>query len=226
MTTIATFLNYREIKRILPWLARWIDRSPRLQAISQNSLPSVAIITFNGLLPFLLGCECASYLVHPVVQPWKDPDTLQGWPTIKVSSLEVQWNTRFCAGELRRTWGTAVAYSTRRYHFFLLVTIVFIFLLTTTFWALVRDLADSPAKVSPTDDSLVDLLIRSCQIPEKLAIALQQTNVKPFMISYVMLQCELTFCLLIAELTLGQPWVLCRSSCSTLDRSSPSAGQD
>jgi hypothetical protein len=44
----------------------------------------------------------------------------------------------------------------RRYFLFLLVNVVFIFLLASTYWQLVRDLANSPAK-----------------IPEKLAQALQ-----------------------------------------------------
>jgi hypothetical protein len=44
-----------------------------------------------------------------------------------------------------------------RYFLFLLVNVVFIFLLASTYWQLVRDLANSPAK-----------------IPEKLAQALQQ----------------------------------------------------
>lgn len=43
-----------------------------------------------------------------------------------------------------------------RYFLFLLVNVVFIFLLASTYWQLVRDLANSPAK-----------------IPEKLAQALQ-----------------------------------------------------
>ena len=45
---------------------------------------------------------------------------------------------------------------THRYFLFLLVNVVFIFLLASTYWQLVRDLANSPAK-----------------IPEKLAQALQ-----------------------------------------------------
>jgi len=44
----------------------------------------------------------------------------------------------------------------KRYFLFLLINVVFIFLLATTYWQLVRDLAESPAKV-----------------PEKLAQSLQ-----------------------------------------------------
>jgi calcium permeable stress-gated cation channel len=75
-----------------------------------------------------------------------------------------------------------------RYFLFLLVNVVFIFLLASTYWQLVRDLANSPAK-----------------IPEKLAQALQigrarlegsQTSVerqcscinRHFFLSYVILQ--------------------------------------
>lgn len=50
-------MSYEEIKKIMPWLARFIGSSPRLAAIVQNSLPSLALITFNGLLPFLLECK-------------------------------------------------------------------------------------------------------------------------------------------------------------------------
>jgi calcium permeable stress-gated cation channel len=78
-----------------------------------------------------------------------------------------------------------------RYFLFLLVNVVFIFLLASTYWQLVRDLANSPAK-----------------IPQKLAQALQigrarsggsQTLAKRqcsciyrhFFLSYVILQGEL-----------------------------------
>lgn len=53
------------------------------------------------------------------------------------------------------------AHHNSRYFIFLLVNVVFIFLLASTYWQLVRDLANSPAK-----------------IPEKLAHALQQGRAK------------------------------------------------
>jgi hypothetical protein len=56
---------------------------------------------------------------------------------------------------------------------FLLISVLFIFLLTTTYLAILRDLADAPMK-----------------IPEKLAAGLQGSNARNFMISYVMLQGE------------------------------------
>lgn len=60
VSALASLLSYEEIKKILPWLARIISTSPRLAAIVQNSLPSLALITFNGVLPFLLSCQCIS----------------------------------------------------------------------------------------------------------------------------------------------------------------------
>ncbi|KAF9009177.1 DUF221-domain-containing protein [Hymenopellis radicata] len=133
ITALASLLSYDEIKRVLPWLGRLIDRNSKVQAIVQNSLPSVAMITLNALLPFLL--EALTYL--------------QGYRA--------------------RSW---VEYSLlKKYFLFLLVNVVFIFLLATTYWQLVRDLANFPAK-----------------IPEKLAKALQSGKARNFFLSYVILQ--------------------------------------
>jgi hypothetical protein len=72
----------------------------------------------------------------------------------------------------------------------LLISVLFIFLLTTTIWAVIRDLADTPAKVSSKQLKLAfQLMFR--QVPEKLASALLKSNAKNFMVSYVMLQGEL-----------------------------------
>lgn len=61
----------------------------------------------------------------------------------------------------------------KRYFLFLLVNVVFIFLFTSTYIQLVRDLADSPAK-----------------IPTKLAAALSKGKARSFFMSYVVLQGE------------------------------------
>jgi hypothetical protein len=55
---LARLLSYESISKTLPWLVKAIDKSPRLRALVQNSLPSLALIGFNALLPFFL--ECAS----------------------------------------------------------------------------------------------------------------------------------------------------------------------
>ncbi|KIJ64119.1 hypothetical protein HYDPIDRAFT_112659 [Hydnomerulius pinastri MD-312] len=133
ITALASLLSYKEIKKVMPWLGRIIDSNDKIRAIVQNSLPSVAMITLNALLPFIL--EGLTYA--------------QGY---KARSL--------------------VEYSMlRKYFLFLLVNVVFIFLLASTYWQLVRDLANSPAK-----------------IPEKLAEALQKGRAKHFFLSYVILQ--------------------------------------
>ncbi|KIK42257.1 hypothetical protein CY34DRAFT_157349 [Suillus luteus UH-Slu-Lm8-n1] len=133
ITALASLLSYKEIKKVMPWLGRLIDSNDKIRAIVQNSLPSVAMITLNALLPFIL--EALTYI--------------QGY---KARSL--------------------IEYSLmRKYFLFLLINVVFIFLLASTYWQLVRDLANSPAK-----------------IPEKLATALQQGRAKHFFLSYVILQ--------------------------------------
>ncbi|KAK4686588.1 calcium permeable stress-gated cation channel, partial [Tremellales sp. Uapishka_1] len=133
VSTLATLLSYEEIKKLAPWLARVIDASPRLGALIQNTLPSLALIIFNGFLPFLL--EWLSYE--------------QGFKSRSATEYSLM----------------------KKYYLFLLISVLFIFLLTSSYWALVRDLADTPMK-----------------IPEKLANALQGSNAKNFMVSYVMLQ--------------------------------------
>ncbi|KAL4080029.1 hypothetical protein V8B97DRAFT_1929520 [Scleroderma yunnanense] len=133
ITALASLLSYKEIKKVMPWLGNLIDSNVKIRAIVQNSLPSVAMITLNALLPFIL--EGLTYS--------------QGY---RARSL--------------------IEYSLlRKYFLFLLVNVVFIFLLASTYWQLVRDLANSPAK-----------------IPEKLAEALQKGRAKHFFLSYVILQ--------------------------------------
>lgn len=54
VTALAGLLSYKEIKKTWPALARLIDRNDQVRAIIQNSLPSVAMISLNACLPFLL----------------------------------------------------------------------------------------------------------------------------------------------------------------------------
>ncbi|KAF8066835.1 hypothetical protein FPV67DRAFT_1416983 [Lyophyllum atratum] len=130
---LASLLSYKEVKKTMPWLGRIIDQNEQIRAIVQNSLPSVAMITLNACLPFIL--EGLTYL--------------QGYRA--------------------RSW---VEYSLlKKYFLFLLINVVFIFLLASTYWQLVQDLANSPAKV-----------------PEKLAQALQAGRARHFFLSYVILQ--------------------------------------
>jgi hypothetical protein len=55
---LASLLSYEELKKATPWLVRWIDKAPSIRALVQNTLPSTALILFNGLLPMLLESEC------------------------------------------------------------------------------------------------------------------------------------------------------------------------
>ncbi|KAF8312131.1 DUF221-domain-containing protein [Clavulina sp. PMI_390] len=133
VSLLASLLSYEELKKATPWLVHLIDKAPSIRALVQNTLPSTALIVFNGVLPLLL--EVLSYI--------------EGH---KARSL--------------------IEYALlKKYFLFLLVNVVFIFLLASTYWQLVRDLANSPAKV-----------------PEKLAQALRQGQAKSFFVSYVVLQ--------------------------------------
>ncbi|KAJ7715712.1 hypothetical protein DFH07DRAFT_361132 [Mycena maculata] len=133
VTALASLLSYSEIKKTMPWLGRLIDSNDKVRAIVQNSLPSVAMITLNAMLPFIL--EGLTYQ--------------QGYRA--------------------RSW---VEYSLlKKYFLFLLINVVFIFLLASTYLQLVYELANFPAK-----------------IPEKLAKALQAGRARNFFLSYVILQ--------------------------------------
>jgi hypothetical protein len=54
VTTLASLLSYAEVKKAAPWLGQLIDLNPKIRALVQTSLPSLAVIALNGLLPFLL----------------------------------------------------------------------------------------------------------------------------------------------------------------------------
>lgn len=58
ITGLASLLSYKEIKKSMPWLGRLIDSNERIRAVVQNSLPSVAMISLNALLPFMLEGKC------------------------------------------------------------------------------------------------------------------------------------------------------------------------
>lgn len=58
VSLLASLLSYEELKKATPWLARLIDKAPSIRALVQNTLPSTALILFNGLLPVVLEGEC------------------------------------------------------------------------------------------------------------------------------------------------------------------------
>jgi len=59
ITALASLMSYKEIKKVMPWLGNLIDSNDKIRAIVQNSLPSVAMITLNALLPFILEGLCS-----------------------------------------------------------------------------------------------------------------------------------------------------------------------
>ncbi|QRW20616.1 membrane protein [Rhizoctonia solani] len=74
----------------------------------------------------------------------------------------------YLQGNKARSWAEYALL--KKYFLFLLINVVFIFLLASTYWALVRDLANA------------------IKVPEKLAQALQRGQARHFFLSYVMLQ--------------------------------------
>ncbi|KAG6811557.1 hypothetical protein H0H92_006861 [Tricholoma furcatifolium] len=150
ISALASLLSYKEITKTMPWLGKLIDQNEQIRAIVQNSLPSVAVITLNACLPFLLE---GMYKLAAHVD----------------SKSDVPQALTYQQGYRARSW---VEYSLlKKYFLFLLINVVFIFLLASTYWQLVQDLANSPAKV-----------------PEKLAQALQAGRARHFFLSYVILQ--------------------------------------
>ncbi|KAG8881367.1 hypothetical protein FRB97_009632 [Tulasnella sp. 331] len=133
ISALATLLSYKEIKKALPWLGRFIDLNDTVRALVQTSLPSLAVVSLNASLPFLLEWLC------------------------------------YVEGHRARSW---VEYSLlKKYFLFLLINVVFIFLLASTYWNLLRDLANEPIS-----------------IPEKLATSLTKGSAKHFFLNYVVLQ--------------------------------------
>ncbi|KAG8994392.1 hypothetical protein FRB94_009930 [Tulasnella sp. JGI-2019a] len=133
ISALATLLSYKEIKKALPWLGRIIDMNETVRALVQTSLPSLAVVSLNAALPFLLEWLC------------------------------------YIEGHRARSW---VEYSLmKKYFLFLLINVVFIFLLASTYWNLLRDLANEPMS-----------------IPEKLATSLTRGSAKHFFLNYVVLQ--------------------------------------
>jgi hypothetical protein len=66
---LASLLSYDNIKKISPDLAKLIDSNSYVRAFAMNSLPSMALVAFNALLPYFLEALCVfqgmcHFLVH------------------------------------------------------------------------------------------------------------------------------------------------------------------
>lgn len=62
VSLLASLLSYEELKRATPWLVDLIDKAPSIRALVQNTLPSTALMLFNGLLPTLLECQSPTFV--------------------------------------------------------------------------------------------------------------------------------------------------------------------
>ena len=161
VATLAGLLSYKEIKKTWPALARLIDANPQVGTIIQNSLPSVAVITLNACLPFLLEGAHVQFLPEAM----RDCYVPLGLTYIQGYRAR-SWIEYSLLKKYAHTWifgisSISMLTASSRYFLFLLINVVFIFLFASTYWQLVRDLANSPAK-----------------IPEKLAAALQKGNAR------------------------------------------------
>ncbi|GAA6059229.1 hypothetical protein JCM10212_006622 [Sporobolomyces blumeae] len=54
VAALASLLSWDTIKQTAPRLAKLLGKSPRLRGLVQTTLPSLALVLFNNLLPFLL----------------------------------------------------------------------------------------------------------------------------------------------------------------------------
>lgn len=75
VTFLAGLLSYKEIQRVVPWLARLIDSNEQVRALVQNTLPSGAMMALNGLLPFML--EGLSYAQGYRARSWVEYSLLR-----------------------------------------------------------------------------------------------------------------------------------------------------
>lgn len=68
ITALAGLLSYNEIKKVLPWLGRLIEKNEKIMALVTNTLPSMAMIMLNATLPFAL--EGLTYLQGYRARSW------------------------------------------------------------------------------------------------------------------------------------------------------------
>ncbi|KAF9561728.1 DUF221-domain-containing protein [Agrocybe pediades] len=165
----------------------WSNMAPSQSTIQFRDafvLATMALMFFFWFFPITALAGLLSYEEIKKTMPWlgrliDSNDQIRAivqnsLPSVVMISLNaflpfILEGLTYVQGYRARSW---VEYSLlKKYFLFLLVNVVFIFLLATTYWQLVQDLANSPAKV-----------------PEKLAQALQAGRARHFFLSYVILQ--------------------------------------
>ncbi|EEB89427.1 hypothetical protein MPER_12475, partial [Moniliophthora perniciosa FA553] len=152
----------------------WSNMTPSNNSIRVRDvlvLAALALLFFSWVFPISALASLLSYDEIKRTLPWlaRLIDKNEQIQAIVQNSLPSKAALTYLQGYRARSW---VEYSLmKKYHLFLLVNVVFIFLVVSTYWALVRDLANFPAK-----------------IPEKLAKALQSGKARNFFLSYAILQ--------------------------------------
>lgn len=179
VSALATLLSYDELSRLFPSLTKVLDKSPPLRAFVQNSLPSMALIGFNALLPSALEVLC--YAQGLQARSWIEHSLLKKYVHSSLSRSAVIH--------------LADLLPNCRYFLFLLISVVFVWNITTTYWALVRLFPDAypsclASNLTRHSSTLQfrDLADSPLKIPEKLAQSLSAGPAKHFFLSYVILQ--------------------------------------
>lgn len=54
--TFASLVSVEQIKKYMPWLYRLIKKDDRILSFVTNTIPSLLVVSFNSVLPFLLEC--------------------------------------------------------------------------------------------------------------------------------------------------------------------------
>lgn len=91
VTALAGLLSYKEIAKAWPKLGELIESNEKVREIVQNTLPSVALITLNACLPFLLEGLTYDYILFDskFTGLQYSYDKLPGFPRSKLDRILV-----------------------------------------------------------------------------------------------------------------------------------------
>ncbi|CAE6509739.1 unnamed protein product, partial [Rhizoctonia solani] len=168
---LASLLSYKEIKKVMPWLAKCVQIFGSITTTPEAECPMPICSVLSPRVELTL----LSFFVRLIdMDPRIQALVQNSLPSFSVTALNsllpfLLEALSYLQGNKARSWAEYALL--KKYFLFLLINVVFIFLLASTYWALVRDLANAPIKV-----------------PEKLAQALQRGQARHFFLSYVMLQ--------------------------------------
>lgn len=120
---LANLMSYDVLVSWLsPMLVKMIEKSTVIKALIQNSLPTLAIILFNALLPFLLNCQSFAlphhFSAHTYASPSPLPLSLLPFGHV---SLSLSLNLGLCIFQGFESRSTIEYSLMKKYHLFLLV---------------------------------------------------------------------------------------------------------